>query len=278
MKVVLFCGGFGMRLRGYSESIPKPLVTVGDIPILLQIMQYYASFGHKEFILCLGWKAESFRSYFTDHPEGGPLTTCPGFFNDSIALKCEFRDWTVSFIDTGMHACVGERLKQLEPILKNEDYFYANYADGLCNVDLDSLTAMHLNSDSHATFVSVAPTQSFHTVNSLLNGDVVSIDAIAKQGVWINGGFFVLSGDFFEYMDFGEELVEEPFRRLIDQKKLKTYRHDGFWACMDTYKEMQLLEEMNSRGETPWAIWQANIPTVFNFDTVTDPPEFTKPS
>ena len=272
MKVVLFCGGFGMRLRGYSESVPKPLVEIGDQPILLHIMQYYAAFGHTDFVLCLGWKAEAIKSFFLTHAD----VETSGQDLESIS-ECRFRGWNIRFEFTGINACIGERLKQLEPLLREESYFYANYADGLCNVDLNSLTHLHLKSDAAATFVSVHPTQSFHTVISNGNGDVVSVESISDQDVWMNGGYFVLSGDFFEFIDAGEELVDEPFQRLIDRGRLKTHMHNDFWSCMDTYKEMQMLEEMHRKGETPWKIWQSEFPSVFDLSSTSETASPTNP-
>ena len=157
-------------------------------------------------------------------------------------------------------------------MLRDEPYFYANYTDGLCNVDLDRLTADHLGSKAVASFVSVRPTHSFHVIESEQDGTVTNVEAIAEQDVWMNGGFFTLSGEFFDYLQAGEELIEQPFDRLMAMGGLNTFRHDGFWSCMDTYKEMQQLEEMHERGDTPWEIWDSkNAP-------VSQPPMFKKKS
>lgn len=265
MKVVLFCGGFGMRLRGYSDSVPKPLVRIGNQPILLHIMKYYASFGHTDFILCLGWKADVIRRYFdslrTQAEAGGNRSTRQEFDPREI---CQ---WNISFADTGLHASIGERLKKLEPVLRDEDCFYANYTDGLCNVDLDQLTEHHRRCNAVASFVSVKPTQSFHIIESTDGGIVTAVNAVGDEDIWMNGGYFTLSGKFFDYLHEGEELVEEPFSRLIKTGALNTFRHTGFWSCMDTYKEMQALEDMHERGESCWQIWKHHHKTVFDWPT-----------
>jgi len=256
MKVVLFCGGLGTRLREYTETIPKPLVTIGDQPILWHLMKYYAHFGHTDFILCLGWKADAIKEYFLNYNEclSNDFTISNGG-RDVKLLNQDIADWNITFVDTGLKSCIGQRLMAVKKFVQDEETFLANYTDGVCDVDLNQLTELHQQKNSVATFLSVLPSQTFHTVDMDEDGTVKSIrDAQAKK-LWINGGYFVLSNKIFDYMNPGEELVEQPFERLVPEKKLTTVRHPGFWACMDTYKEMQQLHEMYNHGDTPWMLW-----------------------
>ncbi|MCA9151964.1 MAG: glucose-1-phosphate cytidylyltransferase [Planctomycetales bacterium] len=256
MKVVLFCGGFGMRLREYSESIPKPMVPIGYRPILWHVMKYYAHFGHKDFVLCLGWQANVIKNYFLNYDEcvSNNFVLSGGGKQVSL-LSSDIDDWKITFVDTGNGACIGERLKAVEPFVKDEEVFLANYTDGLSNVYLPDLIDFHRNHDSVATFVAVKPTQSFHAVSVGEDGLVNQIEAIANTDTWMNGGYFVFTPEVFQYMEPGEDLVGAPFTRLSKQGKLSAYKHRGFWSCMDTYKEKQTLDEMYDCGNTPWALW-----------------------
>lgn len=269
MKVVLFCGGFGMRLREYSESIPKPMVKIGYRPILWHVMKYYAHFGHKDFILCLGWKANIIKQFFLGYDEciSNDFVMSGGGQKVKL-LNSDIDDWNITFVDTGTKASIGQRLKSAEPYLRGEETFLANYTDGLCDVDLNELISFHQEKSAVATFLSVPPTQSFHTVDADADGRVQRIQEIAKSETWMNGGYFVFNKDFFNYLGKDEEMVKEPFNRLIDEDRLCTMRYSGFWSCMDTYKELEMLHDMNDKDETPWALWNkdkkptAHVPNV----------------
>ena len=257
MKVVLFCGGFGMRMRDYSETIPKPMVKIGYRPIIWHVMKYYAHFGHTDFILCLGWQGNVIKDYFLNYDEcvSNDFTMSKGG-EDIHLLNKDIDDWNITFVDTGTTSCIGERLRRVKKHVENEEYFLANYTDGLSNLDLDILVDQHVESASSATFLSVPPTQTFHSVAIDDDGRVNEISAADKSDLWINGGYFVLSQDVFDYLKPNEELVEEPFRRLIEERKLSSLRFDGFWACMDTYKEMSMLHDLYETGDRPWAVWE----------------------
>ncbi len=258
MKVVLFCGGFGMRMREYSESIPKPLVKVGYRPILWHVMKYYAHFGHKDFILCLGWQGSAIKDYFLNYDECVSNDFVLSGGGDKIKLlNRDIDDWTITFVDTGTSSNIGERLRVVEPHLANESSFLANYTDGLSSLPLPSLIDFHHREQAVATFASVRPTQSFHSVVTDEQGRVCGIQAITESNLWMNGGFFVFNREIFDYLQPGEELVEEPFQRLIRAGKLSSMRYDGFWCCLDTYKEMQMLDDMYARGDSPWELWKA---------------------
>jgi glucose-1-phosphate cytidylyltransferase len=257
MKVVLFCGGLGMRLRELSETIPKPLVNIGHRPILWNVMRYYAHYGHKEFILCLGHKGDLIKDYFLNYKE----TLSNDFILSDGGRKVELlnsdiHDWKITFVNTGANSTVGQRLKAVESHLDGERVFLANYTDLLSDLQLPDLMDYFQQQDKIACFISVPPTQSFHLVRTGEGGLVEQIKHVAEAGVRINGGFFVLKNRVFDYIKSGEELVHEPFQRLIGEKELVAYEHNGFWACMDTFKERQQLEDMYTRGETPWEVWK----------------------
>jgi glucose-1-phosphate cytidylyltransferase len=262
MKVVLFCGGFGMRLREYSEAIPKPMVKIGFRPILWHVMKYYAYFGHKDFILCLGWKAQDVKDYFLNYNEclsNDFILSAGG--HELQLLSSDIDDWRITFVDTGTRANIGQRLRAVQPHLAGEQTFLANYADGLTDLYLPDLIDLHRRQNASATFLSVKPKQSFHTVVADEHGQVQQVEAIAQADVWMNGGYFVFNTEIFECLQPGEELVEQPFQRLIARRRLATLRYGGFWCCMDTYKEMQTLEDMYTRGESPWELWRQPTPT-----------------
>jgi glucose-1-phosphate cytidylyltransferase len=257
MKVVLFCGGLGMRLREYSESIPKPMVEIGYRPILWHLMKYYAYYGHNDFILCLGYRADVIKRYFLNYDEctSNDFILAKGG-NEVTLLNSDIGDWNITFVDTGMRSNIGQRLRAVEKYLSDDDVFLANYADGLCDLFLPEYLSDFLASGKSAAFLSVKPTLSFHMVTIKNGNEVVSISPLRDSGVWINGGYFILRKEIFGYMKEGEELVAEPFRRLIDSKKLFTRKHTGFWMGMDTFKDKQVMDELVSKGDAPWEAWK----------------------
>jgi glucose-1-phosphate cytidylyltransferase len=255
MKVVLFCGGMGMRLRGYADDIPKPMVQIGTRPILWHLMKYYAHFGHKDFILCLGHKGNCIKDYFLHYDESvsNNFVWSKGGKNIQY-LNRDIDDWTITFVETGANANLGERLKAVESYLDGEEVFLANYSDGLSDVHLPSLIDTFHKSKVLASLLLVQPTASFDIVSTDPNGEVKRINALSQTDIWINGGFFVMSKEIFQYIKPGEELVREPFQRLIDMKSLLAYKYPGFWQCMDTFKDKERLEELNV-GPAPWKVW-----------------------
>lgn len=256
MKVVLFCGGLGMRMREFSESIPKPMVPIGYRPILWHVMKYYAHYGHKEFVLCLGYKADVIKNYFLEYNEclSNDFILSKGAKNLEL-LSRDIDDWSITFVDTGLTSNIGQRLRAVQKHLQGEDMFLANYTDGLSDVHLPSVIKSFEQTANIASFVSVKPRASFHLIDTDNTGVVKSIEHIGKSGARMNGGFFVMRREIFNYMRDGEELVEDPFRRLISEGKLMAHPHQGFWACMDTFKERQELEDVFGRGNAPWAVW-----------------------
>ena len=256
MKVVLFCGGLGMRMRDHSEAVPKPMVQIGYRPILWHVMKYYAHFGYKDYVLCLGYKADVIKKYFLQYDEC--ITNDFVLANGGKELKLLSRDiddWQITFVDTGLSSNIGQRLKAVENHLQDEPVFLANYSDGLSDIPLPAMIDAFMKSGKIACFASVKPRASFHMIQTDFSGIVRGISHIKESGARINGGYFIFRREIFNYIRDGEELVEEPFNRLIAEKQLIAYSHDGFWACMDTFKEWQELEEMFGVGKAPWAIW-----------------------
>ncbi|RIK81673.1 glucose-1-phosphate cytidylyltransferase [candidate division KSB1 bacterium] len=270
MKVVLFCGGLGMRLREYSEAIPKPMVNIGYRPIIWHVMKYYAHYGHKEFILCLGYKADVIKNYFLNYNEylSNDFTLANGG-RDLQLVNSDIHDWKITFVDTGLKANIGERLKAVEKYLAGEEVFMANYGDGLTDFHLPKLIDYFYENGKTATFLAVRPNHSFHIVcmKGKQNGLVNEIQGVVRADLWINGGFFIFTKDIFKHIKPGEELVHEPFTRLIEKEELIAYKYDGFWASMETFKDKQNLDDMMAHGETPWEVWKTSQPVEARFKT-----------
>ncbi len=257
MKVVLFCGGLGMRLRDFAENIPKPMVNIGYRPILWHVMKYYAHFGHKDFILCLGYRGDTIKKYFLNYDE------C--ISNDFILseggrklelLNSDIQDWKITFAETGTNSNIGQRLKMVEKYLEDEEEFLANYSDGLTDLQLHDQIAHFRKHNKIASFLCVRPNLSYHLVALKQSSFVASIQDMNRSEIHINGGYFIFKKDIFKYIHDREELVHEPFQRLIEENQLVAYRYDGFWASMDTFKDKQQFDEMYARGQPPWVVWK----------------------
>ena len=260
MKVVLFCGGLGMRLREYSEKVPKPMVPIGYRPIIWNIMKYYAHYGHKDFILCLGHKADMIKNYFVNYDEtiSNDFVYTKGGKNIKL-LNTDIDDWRITFVDTGINSNIGMRLMSVKEHLEGEEMFLANYSDGLTDLHLPSMIDwFKTQKNKTAAFMAYQPTHSFHVVQREENGIVNSISHIGDSGLHINTGYFILRNEIFENMEWGDELVNQPFQRLIKKKQLVSWQHDGFWASMDTYKDKQTLDEAHAQGKAPWEVWSKN--------------------
>jgi glucose-1-phosphate cytidylyltransferase len=257
MKVVLFCGGLGMRMREYSEAIPKPMVPIGYRPILWHVMKYYAHHGHKDFILCLGYKANVIKQYFLNYDEcvSNDFVYSEGGKRLEL-LAHDIQDWNMTFVDTGLNANIGQRLSAVKKFLANEEVFLANYTDGLSDLPLPDMIHDFERRGRIGSFVGVKPNATFHLVQLDGDGLVKGIRHVAESNQRINGGFFIFRKEIFDYIEDGEELVHQPFQRLIAAQQLIGYPHNGFWACMDTVKEVQQLEDLYSQGRAPWEIWK----------------------
>jgi glucose-1-phosphate cytidylyltransferase len=221
-------------------------------------MRYYAHYGHNDFILALGYRGDMIREYFLSYNEA--LT------NDFVLseggkrvelLSSDLDDWHITFVDTGLHSNLGQRLLRVRKYLEGENEFLANYADGLSDVPLDRLIADFRARDVIASFVATRTSQSFHAVHSDDGGLVTGFGQIAESEFWINGGFFCLRRNIFDYIEEGDELVEKPFQRLIARRQLAVYRHHGFWQSMDSFKDKITFDRMEAKGDCPWMIWKA---------------------
>jgi glucose-1-phosphate cytidylyltransferase len=258
MKVVLFCGGLGTRLREHSDTLPKPLVTIGYRPILWHLMRYYAHFGHKDFVLCLGYRGDMIREYFLKYDECMTNDfTMHGAGSRSVELHAtDASDWNITFVDTGLHSNIGQRLLRARKYLEGEREFLANYADGLSDLPLDALVGDFRRKNVVASFASVQSWHSFHAVEAGDDGFVTTMGPMRNDSFMINGGFFAFRNEIFDYINEGEELVEEPFRRLREKRLLATYKYKGFWQAMDTFKDKINFDRMSGRNECPWKVWE----------------------
>ena len=257
MKVVIFCGGLGMRIRTGPESLPKPMMPIGSRPVLWHVMRYYAHFGHKEFILCLGYGAQAVKHYFLDYRETSSndfVLTKGGSHVEMLAT--DISDWTITFIDTGVSTAIGERLRRVRPYLEDDEVFLANYGDVLTDAPMNDLIAEFETKDAVANLLAVKPQDSFHVVE--LRGDerVTGLVPVADMSMRINGGYFILRQGIFDYLDEGDDLVMDGFVRAAADGKLCATSYDGFWAPMDTLKERTALEEQYRTGVSPWAVWR----------------------
>jgi glucose-1-phosphate cytidylyltransferase len=261
MKVVLFCGGLGLRIREAGENTPKPMVTVGYRPILWHVMKYYAHFGHKEFVLALGYRGDVIKNYFLNYSEclSNDFTLSEGGKRLDL-MGSDIHDWKITFVETGLSSNIGQRLKAVERYVRDEPEFLANYSDGLSNLPLPEQLAQFRKQDAIASFVSVKPPLSYHIVSADGDGRVTGIQEIGQTNIRINGGYFILKPEIFNYMRPGEELVVEPFQRLVQESRLAAYEYDGYWRSMDTFKDRQGLEESYSKGKPPWQLWNEAAP------------------
>ena len=260
MKVVLFCGGLGMRIREAGETTPKPMVHLGDRPILWHIMKYYAHFGHKDFILCLGYRADIIKNYFINYSE--LVSNDFVLFNGGKDIRIfnrDIDDWTITFVDTGANSNIGQRLKAVEKYLDGDQVFLANYSDNLTDFHLPDLVDAFHQQNKTAAFLCVRPSLSCHHVSMEDGGLVKGIKALGESDIWINGGYFVFKRSIFKYINPGEELVHEPFRRLIAAEQLLGHAYGGFWKSMDTFKEKQELDELYGKGLAPWELWKRSV-------------------
>jgi glucose-1-phosphate cytidylyltransferase len=255
MKVVLFCGGMGLRMRGFTQALPKPMVLLGGRPVLWHLMSYYAHYGHKDFILCLGYKGEAIRDFFEDTEEWLALHAA-GSPADARAIQREIADWNITFVDTGANANIGDRLQAVRRLVEKEDAFFANYSDGVTTCPVPHLLQQFRRTDAVASMLVCRPSTSFHFVSTCGKGVVTGISELGNTDLWVNAGFFVLRPQIFDFMRPGDELVEAPFARLIEAGKLAAHRYDGFWRCVDTPKDLAAMEALRTEGGGPWEIWR----------------------
>jgi glucose-1-phosphate cytidylyltransferase len=256
MKVVLFCGGLGLRMRSGVDSAPKPMMTIGDRPVLWHVMRYYAHFGHNEFILCLGWGAAAVKQYFLHYEEthSNDFVMAKGGRQIDL-LDSDISDWKITFVDTGIDTSIGERLRRVRPYLEDDEIFLANYGDVLTDAPMDKIVDDFAVSDLSATLLAVPPQASFHIVEFGGDARITGLRSVTELPLWINGGYFALRQNVFDVLHEGEDLVGDAFPRLAKMSKLQAIPYHGFWAPMDTLKERSALEELYRSGKKPWAVW-----------------------
>lgn len=255
MKVVLFCGGLGMRMRDGQRDLPKPMVTVGDRPLLWHVMRYYAHFGHTEFILCLGHGAKEISDYFLHYEE----TDTNDFVladGKTTVLSSEIDDWRITFAHTGIDTPIGERLRRVRQYLGDDEIFLANYADVLTDAPLDTMIARFRESDALASLLAVPPQSSFHIITKDDDDRVTEIDSVASLALRENGGYFVLRRELLDELEPDCDLVGDTLTRLATRGQVLAQSYDGFWVPADTVKERVALDELaRGREHPPWAVW-----------------------
>jgi glucose-1-phosphate cytidylyltransferase len=256
MKVVLFCGGQGMRMRDYDERVPKPLVPIGPRPVLWHVMKYYAHFGHNEFVLCLGYGDRLIKEYFLEYKEWLSNDFVLGRGGAEVEmLHKDLDSWSITFVDTGLTSQIGERLRRVREYVEGDGMFLANYSDCLTDLHLPDVIQQHLELDAIGTMTVVPPNRTFHVVDADRDGRVDRVGPVTVTDLWINGGYLVLDDAIFDELRPGEDLVGDAFPRLAARGRLGCHRYTGNWMSVDTFKERQEAEELYLGGSPFWAVW-----------------------
>jgi glucose-1-phosphate cytidylyltransferase len=256
MKVVLFCGGLGMRMRDGIHSGPKPMAMIGDRPLMWHVMRYYAHFGHTDFVLCLGYGASYVKDFFLNYDE----TRSNDFVLEGAErrvelFKTDISDWRITFVDTGLNSAIGERLRRVRRFVDGEPMFLANYADVFTDLPLPDMVQRFEASSAVASLLAVPPQSSHHVVDVAEDGLITQVTPVRDLRQWENGGYFLLRPQIFDYLNEGEDLVEDALPRLIAQRRVLAYPYKGYWSPADTVKERAQLEEMYQQGNCPWMVW-----------------------
>ena len=257
MKVVLFCGGYGMRMRDGVSDLPKPMHPVGPRPLIWHVMRYYAHFGHRDFVLCLGYGAHHIKDFFLNYDETAS--------NDFVLheggvelLGSDIKDWTITFAHTGLDSPIGERLRRVRKHVEGEEMFLANYADVLTNAPLDSMIDRFRASDKVGALLAVPPQSAFHCVNLGEEGDdIASISTLQEMPLWENGGYLMFRPEVFDHLEEGCDLIGDVCAPLAKEGRMMAFRHRGFWQPADTVKERTALEAAYQSGTRPWMLWDA---------------------
>jgi glucose-1-phosphate cytidylyltransferase len=256
MKVVLFCGGYGMRMRSGESDLPKPMTTVGPRPLIWHVMRYYAHFGHTEFVLCLGYGAQHIKDYFLRYDEtaSNDFTLRRG----QVELRSsDIQDWKITFVHTGLDSPIGERLRRVREYVEDEEMFLANYADVLTDAPLNDMIDTLKASDAAGALLAVRPQPAFHCLEMDDDDRVSAVRTLQDLPVRENGGYFVLRPEVIDLIPRGGDLVADAIAPLAAQGRILGYRHDGFWHPADTVKERTALEAVYRTGVCPWMLWNA---------------------
>ena len=255
MKVVLFCGGLGMRMRDGVTNAPKPMAMIGDRPLMWHVMRYYAHFGHRDFVLCLGYGASAVKDFFLNYQEARSNDFVLDGSGKVELFNSDISDWRITFVDTGLHSEIGERLRRVRRFVENEEMFLANYADVFTNAPLPDMISRFAASKAVVSLLAVQPQSSHHVVDVDDTGVITQIQPMRELRQWENGGYFVLRPEIFDYLGEGEDLVGDAIPRLIAKRKVLAYPYKGYWCPADTVKERALLEERYYKGDCPWMVW-----------------------
>lgn len=258
MRVVILCGGIGQRLKEQTEFRPKPMIKVGEQPIIWHIMKHYAHYGHKDFVLALGYLGEMLKEYFYHYKVMTRDFTVFLGRDDKVKVHAKegIEDWTVTLVDTGRNALKGARIKRLEPHLPDET-FMLTYGDGVSNLDLNNLLEFHRNHGCIATVTGVIPSMRFGEVRARTDGSVDFREKNTGGAAMVNGGYYVLHRKIFDYLEDRDDCDFEigPLELLAEKRELMMYRHEGFWHCMDNIRDMDALNQMWASGKPPWKLW-----------------------
>lgn len=254
MKVVLFCGGYGMRMRDGVNDVPKPMAMVGDRPLIWHVMHYYAHYGHREFILCMGYGARHITRFFLDYEE----TASNDFIlegGSARPLKTDIADWKITFANTGIDTPIGERLLRVRDYLGDDEMFLANYSDTLTDAPLDQIIDGMTRSSALASLLAVRPQSAFHVVQADEENTVTDIHSLSSVNMQENGGYFVFRRELLDHLRPGCDLVGDTLTSLAQQGDVICYPYDGFWMPADTVKERVVLHEIAEAGPAPWQPW-----------------------
>ncbi len=256
MKVVLFCGGLGMRMRDGSSAGPKPMATVGERPLLWHVMRYYAHFGHTDFVLCLGYGASAVKHFFLNYDEATSNDfVLEGCDRKVTLFKTDISDWRITFVDTGLHSSIGERLRRVRRFVEDEPMFMANYADVLTDAPLPDMIERFEAGDAAVSLLAVPPQSSHHAVDIDDDGVITQVTPMRDLRHWENGGYFLMRPEIFDELREDEDLVEDAIVRLVRRGRVAAYPYKGYWTPADTVKERVLLEELYQRADCPWMLW-----------------------
>jgi glucose-1-phosphate cytidylyltransferase len=260
MKTVILCGGYGTRIRDVYEDLPKPMIPIGNYPILWHIMKYYSTFGHKDFILCLGYKSQVIKDYFLNYEmRANDITITLGSEDKADYKKRHGEEgWKITMAETGVNAMTGARVKRIQNYIGNDEHFMLTYGDGVGDVDLEKLTAFHLSHGKIATLTGVHPPGRFGELEFDEQNKVLGFNEKPQTSEGcINSGFFICRKEFFNYLNNDENLVleQEPMKALVQDGHLMVFKHDGFWQPMDTARDFHLLNKLYENKQAPWVKW-----------------------
>lgn len=257
MKVVILAGGFGTRINEESCLLPKPMIEIGEKPILWHIMKYFSAFGHHEFVVCCGYRQYVIKEFFADYYlHTSDVTFDFGAENKMLVHNTQSEPWKVTLIDTGLHTMTGGRIRRAQPYL-NGDPFFLTYGDGVSDVNLEELLSWHRQQGCLATLTAVQPEGRFGAIDIQEDNRICHFrEKHREDGGWINGGFMVLQPEVMDYIAGDATVFEQaPLETLASEGQLRAYKHKGFWQCMDTLRDKQQLEKRWAANQAPWKIW-----------------------